>query len=128
MGRSLVRTVAAFGSGNILVKLGNAIAEGLDLGGSIWNGSNGALAQLGGGLAADVFDFALGECATEGQVSLMMQIGPGGFEDAIDMAIENERDASGILQDMTDHPEAIGDILEEAEGMITDALSEGRTD
>jgi hypothetical protein len=125
MGRSLVRTVAGFGSGNILVKLGGAIADGISLGDSLWEGNNNQMSGLAG-IAGEAFDFAMGEAATEGQISLIMAIGPGGFQDAVDMAIENERDASGLLTDMTDHPEAIGDILEGAEALITDALSQGK--
>lgn len=125
MGRSLVRTVAAFGSGNILVKLGNAVADGLALGDSIWTGNSTQSLKAMGGLAGEVFDFMLGECATEGQMALVNLIGPGGVQDAIEQALDNERDASGLLTDMTDHPEAIGDILEQAEAMINDALSEG---
>ena len=119
-GKGIIGAVARFGSGNILVQVGNAIYKGIKFADKL--NSTGA----GSGLAGETFDFALGMCANEGQITLVNQIGPSGFEDAISIAIENGRDATGVLTDMTDHPEAIGDILDEAEAMINDAFSTGR--
>lgn len=118
----LVQRVAGFGSGNIMVKLGGAIADGIDLGQSMWEGNNRAGL---GGFAGEVFSEAIGMCTTPGQIALIEQIGVAGFEDAAWEAIDNGRDATGILTSMTDHPEAIGEILEYAEGQITDALATG---
>lgn len=66
----------------------------------------------------EIYDNALGQCVTEGQIALMEQVGPDAFEEAIRFGLDNEGEVGGFLVDLTDHPEAIGEILEQAEEEI----------
>jgi hypothetical protein len=70
--------------------------------------------------AIDTFDQSLGMCVNEGQLALMNQIGADGFVMAGMDAYENQEDVN--LVDLTDHPEAIGEILEEAESNLNDIV------
>lgn len=70
--------------------------------------------------AVGIFDDSLGSCGTEGQMALVDQIGADGYKDALMQGIENGGDCSGTLGDKTDHPEAILDIIEQAEGELSD--------
>ena len=69
--------------------------------------------------AQEIYDSALGQCATEGQIALMEAIGPDAFVDCLEFALDNEAETGGFLVDLTDHPEAIGEILEGAEEQIS---------
>jgi hypothetical protein len=126
MPAGLIRTVIGFGGEGALVKLGSSVYDGIQLGRAMSHTSGRwGKRGVGGGVSAEAFDFALDECVTAGQVALIMEIGINGFEEAVIAGLENGRDATGTLLDMTDHPEAIGDILEAAEQKITDAYKLG---
>lgn len=111
------------GSGNVVVRLGFQLADVIkhtDLGST---NSKGGIAAV-----AEAFENALGACATEGQLALVNEIGITGFEEGFSEALDNGRDATGVLTDMTNHPEAIGEILAEAEDYMTQAIEAGRVD
>ena len=70
--------------------------------------------------ALDVFDQSLGMCVNEGQLVLMNNIGADQFAVAGLEAYENQEDVN--LVDLTDHPEAIGEILEQAQEQLNDVV------
>lgn len=69
--------------------------------------------------AMSIYDDALGQCVTEGQMGLMEGVGAGAFVDCLEYALDNEAETGGFLSGQTDHPEAIGEILEGAEEEIS---------
>lgn len=70
--------------------------------------------------ALDIYDESLGMCVNEGQLTLMNQIGADQFVTAGMDAYENQDDVN--LVDLTDHPEAIGEILEQAQEQLNDVV------
>lgn len=107
------------------------VADVLDLVGDFLNGgldvASGAIDQAAGAkeiasAAIDIFDQSLGMCVNEGQLTLMNQIGADQFVQAGMDALQNEGDVS--LVDLTDHPDAIGEILEQAEESLGDVVRE----
>jgi hypothetical protein len=108
---------------DVLDLVGNFLGMGADA-------ATSALDQMAGAKevansAMEIYDQSLGMCVTEGQIVLMEQIGADGFVNAGMDALEGGGDVS--LVDLTEHPEAIGEILEEAEiqlGEVVEAVLE----
>lgn len=119
MADGIFNAVAAMGSGNVLVKVGQAINKGIKLGGG------GRKQTSAGDVVGGIFNTALNSCGTAGQVALIQEIGITGFEEGFHMGLDSGRDATGVLSEMTNHPEAIGEILENAEAEMTDVYKRG---
>lgn len=118
-GSGIFGAVAALGSGNIVIKTGQAIAKGIKL------ASGGKKQTSATDVVSSIFQTALEACGTAGQVSLVQEIGADGFEEAFNMGLDSGRDASGVLSEFTEHPEAISEILENAEAEMTDVYQRG---
>jgi hypothetical protein len=96
------------------IKRGIRLAEKLDDAGE----DNPILGQL-----MDIYGAALDGCVNEGQVSIIESVGWEGFKEATMASAEGE-DAGSVLLDMCSHPDAVGDILEEAGMGIDDMLDQ----
>lgn len=79
------------------------------------------------GIASLAFHTAVDLCGNEGQVSIIDQMGLDAFYEACFEAI-NEGDAVDALMGLCPYPDAVGEILEEAGGVINDILGYGMSD
>lgn len=77
-----------------------------------------ALKGAGGG---EWLDMALSMAGNEGQISLIESIGSD-FDDVYEAGVESEGDFSAV-GDLSDHPEAIEEILAEVEAAMEDKFN-----
>ena len=77
--------------------------------------------------AAAEFGVSLSEAGNEGQIAILNELGEDAYRACAQYGFENEGDTSGFLTEMASHPEAVEEILGNAEEAIADIV-EGAMD